>query len=730
MASWNGNDSDHTFALLRERLGPGSSSRSRYGSYHDYEYGEKSQADTSNQSPFLRDVSQIMRDDGPLRELWDQANAAGGGGGAGPTSPRGIGLRTSLSRAYSGGTGAGGGGGFGRVGAGFGGGTDLEDIPGSGATSRRHSVSVVQPVRRGSMQGLGLGGDVGADLGGSALDDEYEYGLGVGGRRGGPGGGGLGAVGMAGMGRTASMSGGVHHPSIGSSGGGDVGRGSLMLSDDDLLDAAAPMPGLGMSMHGMHPMDALNSNFGMMNLNNLNQSLYQHQQQQQSALDIPQQRRGSVSPGGTGSVPHEGLGSSPGGAGGHYRDERDSQEHTPQQSAQASHHPPQGLEGLAAGTSYAARARASSQSQGGTSPTMGRAMGLPPQGYYSAQHAAPTPQQGPNYTPGIVRRVSNASGTGPMLDMGYGGHHHHASQSGSAHPSQQHPGHAHPHGQHAQPQSQQPEHALGRGVPLSAVPPTWKLFIVEFKAGRTDLFYLTDAVKAEIMRNEPPSTAAGVNGQGQTQTNGNAEGGDTPPTATSSSGHPIKVGDLVIVEADRGRDLGRIVNDNITAAEVEAWLEAGRSASGQALDPQHQWGESPMPTPISPTGVYAGLPPPTPITPGAGGAGPGSGGVGSGKKEINPKQIYAKAGPAEASVLAAKMSDEMKALQLCQSKVRAKKLPMEVVDAEYQWDRRKLTFYFVAEKRIDFRELVRELFRLYKTRIWMASLQGGGGYEQ
>lgn len=31
------------------------------------------------------------------------------------------------------------------------------------------------------------------------------------------------------------------------------------------------------------------------------------------------------------------------------------------------------------------------------------------------------------------------------------------------------------------------------------------------------------------------------------------------------------------------------------------------------------------------------------------------------------------------------MQDEMKALQLCQSKVRAKKLPMEVVDAEYQW---------------------------------------------
>lgn len=78
------------------------------------------------------------------------------------------------------------------------------------------------------------------------------------------------------------------------------------------------------------------------------------------------------------------------------------------------------------------------------------------------------------------------------------------------------------------------------------------------------------------------------------------------------------------------------------------------------------------------------------------------------------------------------MQDEVKALQLCQSKVRQKKLPMEVIDAEYQWcvlfwvedtgglmdcrDRRKLTFYFIAEKRIDFRELVRELFRFVFSR--------------
>lgn len=46
-------------------------------------------------------------------------------------------------------------------------------------------------------------------------------------------------------------------------------------------------------------------------------------------------------------------------------------------------------------------------------------------------------------------------------------------------------------------------------------------------------------------------------------------------------------------------------------------------------------------------------------------------------------------------------------------------LPMSILDAEYQFDRHKLTFFFEADRRIDFRELVSELFSLYKTRIWM-----------
>jgi len=49
-------------------------------------------------------------------------------------------------------------------------------------------------------------------------------------------------------------------------------------------------------------------------------------------------------------------------------------------------------------------------------------------------------------------------------------------------------------------------------------------------------------------------------------------------------------------------------------------------------------------------------------------------------------------------------------------------MAMQVRDAEYQWDRRKLTFFYTASHRIDFRDLVRDLFRLYKTRIWMCAV--------
>jgi cell fate regulator YaaT (PSP1 superfamily) len=67
-------------------------------------------------------------------------------------------------------------------------------------------------------------------------------------------------------------------------------------------------------------------------------------------------------------------------------------------------------------------------------------------------------------------------------------------------------------------------------------------------------------------------------------------------------------------------------------------------------------------------------------------------------------------------------SDELKRLneearRKAMEKVRSNGLGMKLSDAEWQWDRKKLTLYFTAEKRVDFRNLVRDLAALFRTRI-------------
>lgn len=62
--------------------------------------------------------------------------------------------------------------------------------------------------------------------------------------------------------------------------------------------------------------------------------------------------------------------------------------------------------------------------------------------------------------------------------------------------------------------------------------------------------------------------------------------------------------------------------------------------------------------------------------------------------------------------------NELRALRACKDLLRDKfNLKMRLVDCEYQFDRKKITFHFTAEKRVDFRELVKEVARLYRTRI-------------
>jgi len=53
----------------------------------------------------------------------------------------------------------------------------------------------------------------------------------------------------------------------------------------------------------------------------------------------------------------------------------------------------------------------------------------------------------------------------------------------------------------------------------------------------------------------------------------------------------------------------------------------------------------------------------------------------------------------------------------CQDKIKEHKLDMKLIEAEYSFDRSKITFYFTAEGRIDFRDLVKDLAKQFKARI-------------
>lgn len=60
---------------------------------------------------------------------------------------------------------------------------------------------------------------------------------------------------------------------------------------------------------------------------------------------------------------------------------------------------------------------------------------------------------------------------------------------------------------------------------------------------------------------------------------------------------------------------------------------------------------------------------------------------------------------------------EKEAFQICMEKIRQHKLAMKLIGAEYTFDNNKVLFYFTANGRIDFRELVKDLASVFKTRI-------------
>lgn len=65
----------------------------------------------------------------------------------------------------------------------------------------------------------------------------------------------------------------------------------------------------------------------------------------------------------------------------------------------------------------------------------------------------------------------------------------------------------------------------------------------------------------------------------------------------------------------------------------------------------------------------------------------------------------------------ANQAKEEKAREICQEKIVEHELPMKLVNVEYTFDGSKIIFYFTAEGRVDFRELVKDLASVFRTRI-------------
>jgi len=147
------------------------------------------------------------------------------------------------------------------------------------------------------------------------------------------------------------------------------------------------------------------------------------------------------------------------------------------------------------------------------------------------------------------------------------------------------------------------------------------------------------------------------------------------------SAEPLALHDSVIVEVDRGQDLGRV-----SAVGPVAAKKCAGSCSGCSLASPHP----PSPSPQS----------------------------GEGEREAAPlRRIVRRATADDAAVAEQLHREEEDVRRRVMERVKSHTLPMKVSDAEWQWDRKKLTVYFTADQRVDFRALVRDLASLFHTRI-------------
>jgi cell fate regulator YaaT (PSP1 superfamily) len=86
------------------------------------------------------------------------------------------------------------------------------------------------------------------------------------------------------------------------------------------------------------------------------------------------------------------------------------------------------------------------------------------------------------------------------------------------------------------------------------------------------------------------------------------------------------------------------------------------------------------------------------------------------------KNITRKVTPEDLKQIKENKVKASEALKNCSSKIKEHKLSMKMVEAEYSFDKKKIIFYFTSNERVDFRELVKDLAKLFKIRIEMRQI--------
>ncbi len=84
-------------------------------------------------------------------------------------------------------------------------------------------------------------------------------------------------------------------------------------------------------------------------------------------------------------------------------------------------------------------------------------------------------------------------------------------------------------------------------------------------------------------------------------------------------------------------------------------------------------------------------------------------------KTLSP--VIRKATEKDLDIYRQNLEDSEEAIRIAQEKANFYRLKMKIVDSEYSFDRTKITFYFTADKRVDFRSLVKDLASIFRNRI-------------